>query len=90
MQKLSKYGVFSGPYFSVFGLNTEKYGPKKKNPYLDTFYSIILYLSQWNYFLAGSYMVYYIIALVNGVDLYVMMRLIHRWVYTWQFTVSKY
>ena len=24
VQKLSKYGVFSGPYFSVFGLNTEK------------------------------------------------------------------
>ena len=24
--KLSKYGVFSGPYFPVFGLNTEIYG----------------------------------------------------------------
>ena len=23
---VSKYGVFSGPYFSVFGLNTEIYG----------------------------------------------------------------
>ena len=31
MQKLYKYGIFSGPYFSVFGLNTEKYGPKKKS-----------------------------------------------------------
>ena len=51
---------------------------------------MIPYLSQWDYFLAGSYMVYYIYALVNGVGLYVMMRLIHRWVYTWQFTVSKY
>ena len=24
--KVSKYGVFSGPYFPVFGLNTEIYG----------------------------------------------------------------
>ena len=24
--KVSKYGVFSGPYFPVFGLNTERYG----------------------------------------------------------------
>ena len=24
--KLSKYGVFSGPYFSAFELNTERYG----------------------------------------------------------------
>ena len=24
-QKMSKYGVFSGPYFHVFGLNTEIY-----------------------------------------------------------------
>ena len=27
--KVSKYGIFSGPYFPVFGLNTEKYGPEK-------------------------------------------------------------
>ena len=33
---VSKYGVFSGPYFPVFGLNTEKYGPEK-TPYLSTF-----------------------------------------------------
>ena len=25
--KLSKYGVFSGTYFPLFGLNTGKYGP---------------------------------------------------------------
>ena len=25
--KVSKYGVLSGPYFPVFGLNTEKYRP---------------------------------------------------------------
>ena len=24
--KVSKYGVFSGPYFPTFGLNTERYG----------------------------------------------------------------
>ena len=35
--KESKYGVFSGPYFPIFGLNTEKYGPEK-TPYLDTFH----------------------------------------------------
>ena len=34
--KLSKYGVFSGPYFTVFSPNTGKYGPEK-TPYLDTF-----------------------------------------------------
>ena len=27
--KISKYGLFSDPYFPVFGLNTEKYGPEK-------------------------------------------------------------
>ena len=27
---MSKYGVFSGPYFLVFWLNTEKYKPEKK------------------------------------------------------------
>ena len=38
-QKVSKYGVFSGPYFPVFGLNTGKYGPEK-TPYLDSFYAV--------------------------------------------------
>ena len=47
---MSKYGIFSGPYFAVFGLNMEqylsvfspnagKYGPEK-TPYLDTFYAV--------------------------------------------------
>ena len=36
---MSKYGVFSGPYFPVFRTNTGKYGPEK-NPYLDTFHSM--------------------------------------------------
>ena len=39
--KVSKYGVFSSPYFPVFGLNTEKYGPEK-TPYLDTFHAAIV------------------------------------------------
>ena len=30
---------FSGQYFSVFGLNTGKYGPEK-TPYLDTFQAV--------------------------------------------------
>ena len=32
--------VFSGPYSSVFGLNTGNYGPEK-TPYLDTFHSVM-------------------------------------------------
>ena len=39
-RKVSKYGVFSGPYFSVFGLNTGKYGPKKLR--------IWIFFTQWN------------------------------------------
>ena len=38
---MSKYGVFSCPYFPVFGPNTEKYGPEK-TPYLDTFDAVNL------------------------------------------------
>ena len=34
--KVSKYEVFSGPYFHVFSSSTGKYGPEK-SPYLDTF-----------------------------------------------------
>ena len=34
-----KYGVLSGLYFPVFGLNTGKYGPEK-TPYLDTFHVV--------------------------------------------------
>ena len=33
---MPKYGVISGPYFPVFGLNTAKYRPEI-TPYLDTF-----------------------------------------------------
>ena len=36
-----KYGVVSGLYFSVFGLNTGKYGPEI-TPYLDTFRALPL------------------------------------------------
>ena len=35
--KVSKYGVFSGPYFPAFGLNTERYG--------DTFYAVSVEVS---------------------------------------------
>ena len=37
--KMSKYGVFSGPYFPVLGLNTGKYG-QEKTPYLDNFHAV--------------------------------------------------
>ena len=48
--KVSKYQVFSGPYFPVFGLNTEKYAPEKF-PYLDTFHAVIAldYPSTYNW-----------------------------------------
>ena len=39
VRKVSKYGVFSGPYFPAFGLNTGKYGPEK-TPYLNTFHAV--------------------------------------------------
>ena len=54
LREVSKYGVFSGPYFPAFGLNTEgysvsfhiqsecgKYGPEK-TPYLDNFQAVLL------------------------------------------------
>ena len=41
---MSKYGDYSGPYFSVFGLNTGKYG-LEKNPYLVTFHTMELELN---------------------------------------------
>ena len=40
-RKSSKYGVLSGPYFPVLGLNTGKCGPEK-TPYLDTFHTVDL------------------------------------------------
>ena len=39
--KVSKYGVFSDPYFPVFSPNTGKYRPDK-TPHLDIFYAVIL------------------------------------------------
>ena len=41
---MSKYGVISGPYFPVFGLNIEKYGPEI-TPYLGTFHAVIMVYS---------------------------------------------
>ena len=38
-----QYGVISGPYFPVFGLNTGKYGPEI-TPYLDTFHAVLCFL----------------------------------------------
>ena len=38
--KVSKYRVFPGPYFPVFGLNPGKYG-QEKNPYLDTLQAVL-------------------------------------------------
>ena len=41
---VSKYGVFSGPYFPILGLNTGKYGPEK-TPYLNTFHAVCEYFN---------------------------------------------
>ena len=38
--KVSKYEVFSGPYFPVFSPNTGKYGSEKAS-YLDTFHAVL-------------------------------------------------
>ena len=38
--KVSKYGVISGPYFPVFGLNTGKYRTEI-TPYLDIFQAVM-------------------------------------------------
>ena len=42
--KVSKCGVFSGPYFPVFSPNKGKYGPEK-TLYLDTIPTVLLSLS---------------------------------------------
>ena len=42
-RKVSKYGVISGSYFSVFSANTGKYGPEI-TPYLDTLHTVLVQL----------------------------------------------
>ena len=37
--EMSKYGVISGPFFTVFNPNTGKYGPEI-TPYLNTFHAM--------------------------------------------------
>ena len=44
--KVSKYGVFSGPYFPVFSSNTGKYGPEKPR-YLDIFHAVFITQCLW-------------------------------------------
>ena len=39
LREVSKYGVFSGPYFLVFSTNTGKYG-LEKTQYLDNFHAV--------------------------------------------------
>ena len=39
MWKVSKYGIFSGTYFPVFGLNTERYSKRRDTPYFPVFSS---------------------------------------------------
>ena len=56
--KGSKYGVFSGPYFPTFGLNTERYSVSlriqskcgkiraRKTLYLDTFQTVLVNINK--------------------------------------------
>ena len=58
--KVSKYGVFSSPYFPAFGLDTERYGVSlriksecgkirsRKIPYLDTFHAVKKHTHHFN------------------------------------------
>ena len=41
--KVSKYRFISGSYFTVFGLNTGKYGPEITF-YLDTFQALTIFI----------------------------------------------
>ena len=51
--ELFKYGVISGPYFPVFGLNTERYGVNtgkygpEITPYPDTFHAVLPTYDKW-------------------------------------------
>ena len=48
---MSKYEVFSGPYFPAFGLNTDQ----KKNSYLDTFHTVPVNQRRWQLLYANVY-----------------------------------
>ena len=39
--KSAQYGVISGPYFPVLGLNTGKYGPEI-TPYVDILHAVMV------------------------------------------------
>ena len=46
--KVTKYGVFSGPYFPIFSPNAGKCGPEQ-TPHLDTFHtaSVLSTYQKW-------------------------------------------
>ena len=80
---MSKYRVFSFPYFPVFSPNTGKYGPKK-TPYLDTFHAVTNFSCQVK-------LVYHPIRLRYFLDIsqhpkilksYVVWQLVRQLVYT--------
>ena len=43
-RKVFKYGVFSGPYFTVFSPNTGKYGPEKNSAFGHFSRSVCMYI----------------------------------------------
>ena len=46
-RKVSKYRIFSGPYFPAFGLTREKYEPEK-TPHLETFHAVNIFWKKRN------------------------------------------
>ena len=48
-RKVSKYGVFSGPYFPLFSPNTGKYG-SEKTPFLETFHAVVIRICFSNHY----------------------------------------
>ena len=71
--KMSKYGVISGPYFSVFSQNTGKLGPEI-TPHLDTFHAMIILII----IVIPVVVVIIIIIIINHSSLLLLLLLLHR------------
>ena len=71
---MSKYGVISGPYFSVFSQNTGKLGPEI-TPHLDTFHAMIILII---IVIPVVVVVIIIIIIINHSSLLLLLLLLHR------------
>ena len=91
---MSKYGVISGPYFPVLGLNTGKHGPEI-TPYFDTFQAVIKLsthkMNDFNIFIMFYFRIYlcrlsllifsclFIFVLVISIDLHLFYLKHEKW-----------